>query len=421
MSWRRGLALSCLAVAAGQGFYDPFCDTCAELPDHLGTLGLQRPVNRTAVKKACRELKVKYHPDKNLGRAKEVAGRFEAVSDACEELGEKNQQLFTEYIRMLDLCDQCAESFRGPGADSSSTMGGDFMSESTRMAYEMAFGPGVTQEEQYFTRGGVNMKREIVCHANAYERACHAVEYEQIGSEWVVNPMGWYEWTPEDQHGASRGEGTSEEARLYDPVLMQGEFLRNGGTVTSSDGSHFAIMMLDGNFAIFEGSGPRSPGRKIWETESYTTHPESFVVLQNDGNLVVRTVPSGWDLYDVSSLGDVLWSSNRRIEALPGSGAVVVAVLQNDGNLVVSAQSPDGSSDCVWASIACPEEDFLEDPVGSVRLLRNQLRLSVRRAFPWFTEAPGEARRSGSRGIQWLLSLTQSLWRSIRRGRHRGA
>ena len=41
--------------------------------------------------------------------------------------------------------------------------------------------------------------------------------------------------------------------------------------------------------AIYEGSGPQNAGRRpVWSTDSYTSAPDSFTLLQRDGNLVVK-------------------------------------------------------------------------------------------------------------------------------------
>ena len=37
--------------------------------------------------------------------------------------------------------------------------------------------------------------------------------------------------------------------------MHQNEFLRLGSYITAADGSHFAIMLADGNFAIFRSVG----------------------------------------------------------------------------------------------------------------------------------------------------------------------
>lgn len=100
-----------LLLTQGQPLYeDPFCESCAEMGDPFGVLGLEFGSNRTEVRRACRELKVRYHPDKNLGREKEVAGKFSEVSGACEALGEKQKEAYDEFMSKAALCQKCASA-----------------------------------------------------------------------------------------------------------------------------------------------------------------------------------------------------------------------------------------------------------------------------------------------------------------------
>ena len=73
------------------------------------------------------------------------------------------------------------------------------------------------------------------------------------------------------------------EAPQYDPYMHQGEYLRVGSFITAEDGSHFAIMLADGNFAIFTGAGPHeitgNPA-PIWETRTHTMASASYCLLQ---------------------------------------------------------------------------------------------------------------------------------------------
>jgi hypothetical protein len=61
----------------------------------LRLLGLHGSANTTEVKKACRELSRQYHPDKNIGREKEVLEQFIPIRDACDFLtGKRSNATF---------------------------------------------------------------------------------------------------------------------------------------------------------------------------------------------------------------------------------------------------------------------------------------------------------------------------------------
>ena len=126
----------------------------------------------------------------------------------------------------------------------------------------------------------------MVCKANAFESLCNALDFDSVAGQWLPSTMGWYEYTPpipwdSSDGGGGRGGGSAfggmfgasggafeeEQQRAFEPYIGGGEWLRQGATVTSRDGSHFLIMLWDGNLAVFEGSGPQNAGPKpIWQS-----------------------------------------------------------------------------------------------------------------------------------------------------------
>lgn len=101
---------------------------------------------------------------------------------------------------------------------------------------------------------------------------CQALDYERIAGQWVPNPFGWFACEPastsapsgggggggRDEEGVFEGGGAyGDGMSAYDPFVGGGDFMPNGGTVTSFDGSHFMIMLWDGNLAIYEGASPK--------------------------------------------------------------------------------------------------------------------------------------------------------------------
>ena len=93
---------------------------------------------------------------------------------------------------------------------------------------------------------------------------CQALDYERVAGQWVPNPFGWFAYEPAatgeetgSDDGMFGGGDSYHDMSAYDPFLGGGDFMPNGGTVTSFDGSHFMIMLWDGNLAIYEGDSPK--------------------------------------------------------------------------------------------------------------------------------------------------------------------
>lgn len=115
----------------------------------------------------------------------------------------------------------------------------------------------------------------------------------------------------------------SEEAAASSDTLGSGQWLFPGQYVISGNGLFEFIMQDDGNLVLYYMYGASTP---LWDTG---TGGQSVlgVAMQTDGNLV---------LYN--SAGGAIWSSHTNV---PGS----FLIAQNDGNLVIYA----GASP-VWAT-----------------------------------------------------------------------
>ena len=446
------------------GMRDPFCDNqCPDLKDYFQVLGVdEQNATRSSLKRACRSLLAAHHPDKQRTAAKkeENLATYHGVQEACEQLGVHKTgeddpaggsaaEKFSDYVNKLKLCRECDRAEQsgayGGGGGRGTGLGG-----MGQAAWEMAFGPGAVGREESFERGTRKFRREVVCKSNARETVCQDLEYELVGgSEWLEDPQGWSDpYVPEegsedDLNGAAaRAEAAG---RLYDPYVPAGEYLMAGAFVTSRDGSHFAMTTSDGNFAVFEGSGPygstpvppelagsgRGDGgrtmanlRPIWETKTYSAFG-AFAVLQTDGNLVVRE----GNAPGVGETGNILWSSNKRVTERAaalynhhrrgGGGGVgmegrsVYAVLEDDGNLaVMAAEELAGEEECLWASVRCAGDANL---VSGVRAVRNAMRLSVRRVGEGLATVLPKPRRDRRDGRvrfgprKWLWNIKKWL------------
>lgn len=100
---------------------------------------------------------------------------------------------------------------------------------------------------------------------------CQALDYERIAGQWVPNPFGWFAYELTSTSASNSGVGGRDDESMfggggdyhgdgtsaYDPFVGGGDFMPNGGTVTSFDGSHFMVMLWDGNLAVYEGASPK--------------------------------------------------------------------------------------------------------------------------------------------------------------------
>lgn len=104
------------------GLYNEIGEVVVDYKDYYRILGVERNADEKAIKRAYRQLAVKFHPDKNPGD-KEAENRFKEINEAYEVLGDpqkraKYDQLGASYQRW--------QSMGGPpgGFDWSQWMGG---------------------------------------------------------------------------------------------------------------------------------------------------------------------------------------------------------------------------------------------------------------------------------------------------------
>lgn len=446
---------------------DPFCEKqCPGLKDHFSTLGVNTNASKAELKRSCRSLLARNHPDKysqkSAATKDEALSIYHEVQEACEQLGVHKTgeaddpasgsvaQKLTDYINKLKLCRECEyqKTSRRRYELGSHGIGFDDVDETE---WAIKLGPGVVGREEVYTDGTRKFKRKVVCKSNTIETVCQDLEFELIGgSEWLEDPTGWSApYIPEagsedDLRTAAQANKVGNE--FYDPYVGAGEYLQAGAFVTSVDGSHFAMMTSDGNFGIWEGSGPYPPGRDnpietffggenedasylklqpIWETSTYSSFG-AFAVLQTDGNFVIKEGQAP----GVGETGNILWSSNKRVEERatavyegPRAGHYetylggkknlerrVYAMLEDSGNFAVMAlEEIAGELDCIWASVRC-SGDFSVS--SGVRAMKNAMRLSVKRVNNGILELiPGNKRK---RSRKWraghLRRWTPKIW-----------
>jgi DnaJ-class molecular chaperone len=67
--------------------------------DYYQILGVNESASAEEIKKAYRKLAVKFHPDKNRGREKEVEGRFKEISEAYYVLSDEKRRQQYDQVR----------------------------------------------------------------------------------------------------------------------------------------------------------------------------------------------------------------------------------------------------------------------------------------------------------------------------------
>lgn len=424
MALARGALVVALLVewsARVGGQYGAECSLCP-IPDYFSAIDLTVEADFDTIKKQCRQLRFKWHPDKNQGNEEEAKKSYERVDEACKVLTKKPrahvgvdasyddrlvdapEDDYNEYLAKFKICQQCAElESQGSGFGFWPFDAYTNAAEEARQSSSGGFARGGDGEDLHryedFEENGRKFRREIRCDSpESYYgtglQQCVARDYMQVPDmygrpAWYPVDSHWYTYDPERQ------------APQYDPYMHQGEFLRVGAYITAEDGSHFAIMLADGNFAIFAGAGPHditdnpSP---IWETRTHTMAHASYCLLQDDGNLGVFAGP------EPALMSSVLWHSNKRGEPMVGDR--FYGKLENDGNFVVYSERYN-EIECLWASIGCPDSS---DVGSSFRRLRNNFRLSAKRAFGGGTNSAARHRqRTGGIG-NWLKAGVKSIW-----------
>ena len=124
--------------------------------------------------------------------------------------------------------------------------------------------------------------------------------------------------------------------------LTTGQYLSVGDYLVSDNGQFFVVMQSDGNFVLYQGSGPSNNQGYIWSI-SHTSLPtgQYFAIMQNDGNFVVYhgTGPS-------DNQG-AIWATNTNGQP----GGQFFAIMQNDGNFVLyQGSDPAHQGTPFWAT-----------------------------------------------------------------------
>jgi len=70
------------------------------LKDYYRILGVNREATVQDIKKAFRQLALRYHPDRNPGDVKEAEEKFKEINEAYEVLGDEPKR--QQYDRLLD-------------------------------------------------------------------------------------------------------------------------------------------------------------------------------------------------------------------------------------------------------------------------------------------------------------------------------
>ena len=66
--------------------------------DYYQILGVGRDASPEDIKKAFRQLALRYHPDRNPGNTKEAEGRFKEINEAYEVLGNEQKRHQYDYL-----------------------------------------------------------------------------------------------------------------------------------------------------------------------------------------------------------------------------------------------------------------------------------------------------------------------------------
>ena len=81
----------------GTGFLPD--EIAMEIKDYYQILGVSRHATSGDIKKAFRQLVLRYHPDRNPGNSKEAEDKFKQINEAYEVLGDEQNRW--QYDRLL--------------------------------------------------------------------------------------------------------------------------------------------------------------------------------------------------------------------------------------------------------------------------------------------------------------------------------
>lgn len=100
------------------------------------------------------------------------------------------------------------------------------------------------------------------------------------------------------------------------------EILKKGHRLTSENGQFYAILQEDNNFVLYRAADKNA----LWATHtSDTIVKNAFLVLQDDGNLVMYNPP-----FNPGKRSNPIWSTQTN-----GKCHNPRLIMQDDGNLVL--------------------------------------------------------------------------------------
>ena len=124
------------------------------------------------------------------------------------------------------------------------------------------------------------------------------------------------------------------------PFLKTNDFLKTGDYLISGNRQYFMQMEQDGNFAIYNGTGPNFKGAQVWSSNHHSDGHDFFLIMQDDGNFCA---------YKGTGPGD-----NRGVyfaAECNAGGKRFIAMLRDDGVLAVyHGDDPDHPGIQTWAS-----------------------------------------------------------------------
>jgi hypothetical protein len=124
-------------------------------------------------------------------------------------------------------------------------------------------------------------------------------------------------------------------------ILTAGQYLDIGDYLVAANAQYFAIMQIDGNFVIYQGSDPAHQGTPTWATNTNEANRQYMgycAVMQSDGNFVLYR-GTGTQPFQAR------WASNTY-----QAQGQYFALLRNDGHLVLYHGTPSTPGDPYWAS-----------------------------------------------------------------------
>jgi DnaJ-class molecular chaperone len=68
------------------------------LKNYYQIMGVSKDANAKDIKKAFRELALRFHPDRNAGNSEEAEERFKEINEAYEVLGDEQKRQYYDHL-----------------------------------------------------------------------------------------------------------------------------------------------------------------------------------------------------------------------------------------------------------------------------------------------------------------------------------